>query len=99
METLRNIMSEIGGIIEHPIVYVGQMPLTIMSIVLGIVILLVFVLISKGLRKLLKTRVFDKYELDEGIQLVVERTANAVKTFNRLCEEGADAAIAMHLTC
>jgi small-conductance mechanosensitive channel len=71
METLRNILSEIGGIIEHPIVHVNQRPLTIMSIVLGIVILLVFILISKGLRKLLKTRVFDKYELDEGIQLVI----------------------------
>ena len=71
METLGTIISEIGRIIEHPIVHVGQMPLTIMSIVLGVVILLVFVLISKGLRKLLKTRVFDKYELDEGIQLVI----------------------------
>ena len=71
METLRNILSEIGGIIEHPIVHVNQKPLTIMSIVLGIVVLLVFVLISKGLRKFLKTRVFDKYELDEGIQLVI----------------------------
>lgn len=71
METLRTIMGEIGRIIEHPIVHVNQRPLTIMSIVLGIVILLVFVLISKGLRKLLKTRLFDKYELDEGIQLVI----------------------------
>jgi len=71
METLRNIMSEMGRVIEYPIVHVNQRPLTIMSIVLGIVILLVFVLISKGLRKLLKTRVFDKYQLDEGIQLVI----------------------------
>jgi hypothetical protein len=36
---------------------------------------------------------------DTGIQLVVERTADAVKTFNRLQNEGADVAIAMHLTC
>jgi small-conductance mechanosensitive channel len=71
METLRNVMGEIGRVIEHPIVHVGQMPVTILSIVLGVVILLVFVLISKGLRKLLKTRVFAKYELDEGIQLVI----------------------------
>jgi small-conductance mechanosensitive channel len=71
METLRTIMSEIGRIIEHPIVHVNQRPLTIMSIVLGIIILLVFVFVSRGLRKLLKSRVFDKYEVDEGIQLVI----------------------------
>ncbi|MGB2769392.1 MAG: mechanosensitive ion channel domain-containing protein [Candidatus Zixiibacteriota bacterium] len=71
METLRTIMGEIGRIIEYPIVHVNQKPLTIMSIVLGIIILLVFVFVSKGLRKLVKTRLFDKYELDEGIQLVI----------------------------
>jgi small-conductance mechanosensitive channel len=71
METFETILSEIGRIIEHPIVYVNQKPLTIMSIVLGIVILLVFVLISKGLRKVFKRRIFDKYQLDEGIQLII----------------------------
>jgi small-conductance mechanosensitive channel len=71
METLQTILSEIGRIIEHPIVHVNQRPLTIMSIVLGIIILLVFVLISKGLRKVFKTRIFDKYQLDEGIQLII----------------------------
>ncbi len=34
-----------------------------------------------------------------GIALIVERTANAVGQFNRLCAEGKDVAIAMHLTC
>jgi small-conductance mechanosensitive channel len=71
METFETILSEIGRIIEHPIVHVNQKPLTIMSIVLGIFILLVFVLISKGLRKVFKTRIFDKYQLDEGIQLII----------------------------
>ncbi len=71
METLRTVLGEIGRIIEHPIVHVNQRPLTIMSIVLGLIILLIFVLISKGLRRVLKTRVFDKYQLDEGIQLVI----------------------------
>jgi small-conductance mechanosensitive channel len=71
METFETILSEIGRIIEHPIVHVNQRPLTIMSIVLGIIILLVFVLISKGLRKVFKTRIFDKYQLDEGIQLII----------------------------
>jgi hypothetical protein len=36
---------------------------------------------------------------ERGINLVVEKTKKAVKTFNELREEGADAAIAMHLTC
>jgi small-conductance mechanosensitive channel len=71
MEAFETILSEIGRIIEHPIVHVNQKPLTIMSIVLGIVILLIFVFVSKGLRKLLKKRLFDKYQLDEGIQLVI----------------------------
>lgn len=64
-------MGEIGRIIEYPIVYVNQKPLTIMSILLGIVILLLFVLISRVLRSILKTRLFAKYQLDEGIQLVI----------------------------
>ncbi len=73
METLGNIMEEIGRIIEYPIVYVNQKPLTIMSLLLGIVILLLFVLISRGLRSILKSRLFAKYPLDEGIQLVILR--------------------------
>jgi len=36
---------------------------------------------------------------DNGIQLVVQETGKAVQTFNRLRAEGADVAIAMHLTC
>ena len=71
METLKAIMVEFGRIIEHPLVYVNQKPLTIMSFLLGIIILLIFVFVSKGLRKILKKRVFDKYQLDEGIQLVI----------------------------
>jgi small-conductance mechanosensitive channel len=71
METLKTILSEIGRVIEYPIVHVNQRPLTVMSIVLGVFILLVFVFISKGLRKLLKRRLFERYQLDEGIQLVI----------------------------
>ena len=36
---------------------------------------------------------------DRGIQLMVERSADAVHTFNRLRDKGGDVAIAMHLTC
>jgi small-conductance mechanosensitive channel len=71
METLRTILGEVGKVIEHPIVHVNQKPLTIMSIVLGLIILLIFVFISKGLRKVLRTRIFDKYQVDEGVQLVI----------------------------
>ncbi len=71
METLKAVLSEIGRIIEYPIVHVNQRPLTIMSIVLGVLILLIFVFVSKGLRKFLKRRFFEKYQLDEGIQLVI----------------------------
>ena len=36
---------------------------------------------------------------NSGIELIVEETAEAVQTFNRLQADGADVAIAMHLTC
>jgi hypothetical protein len=36
---------------------------------------------------------------ENGIQVIVEETADAVRTFNRLRAEGTDVAIAMHLTC
>jgi len=36
---------------------------------------------------------------EQGIVLQVEKTGVAVETFNRLLDEGADVAIAMHLTC
>jgi small-conductance mechanosensitive channel len=71
MEMLKTAMGELGKIIEYPLVHVNQKPLTIMSILLGVIILLIFVLISRGLRKLLKSRLFDKHHLDEGIQLVI----------------------------
>jgi len=76
METLKIIMSEIGRIIEYPIVYINQRPLTVTSFVVGIIILLIFVFLSKGLRKIVKTKLFPKYKLDEGIQLVILRVTH-----------------------
>jgi hypothetical protein len=34
-----------------------------------------------------------------GIRLIEEKTAQAVKTFNRMCREGRHAAAGFHLTC
>ena len=36
---------------------------------------------------------------DAGIELIVEQTPEAVREYNRLRGEGADVALAMHLTC
>ncbi len=71
MEVLKTVMSELGKIIEYPLVHVNQRPLTIMSILLGVLILLIFVLLSRGLRKLLKVELFARHHLDPGIQLVI----------------------------
>ena len=76
METLKTIMSEIGRIIEYPIVYINQRPLTITSFVVGLIILLIFIFLSKGLRNILKNKLFPKYKLDEGIQLVILRVVH-----------------------
>jgi small-conductance mechanosensitive channel len=76
METLKTVLSEIGRIIEYPIVYINQRPLTITSFVVGFIILLIFVFLSRGLRNILKTRFFPKYKLDEGIQLVILRVVH-----------------------
>jgi len=71
METLRTIIGEIGKIIEYPIFYTNQRPVTVTSVVVGIIILLIFVVLSRGLRKVIKTKLFPKYMLDEGIQLAI----------------------------
>jgi small-conductance mechanosensitive channel len=71
METIGTIISKIGEIIEYPIFYTNQRPVTVTSVVVGIIILLIFVFLSKGLRKVIKTRLFPKYTLDEGIQLAI----------------------------
>jgi small-conductance mechanosensitive channel len=76
METLGTILSEIGRIIEYPIVYINQRPLTVTSFVVGLLILLVFVVLSRGLRKIARTKLFPKYKLDEGIQLVILRVTH-----------------------
>lgn len=76
METLKVVLGEIGRIIEYPIVYINQRPLTVTSFVVGIIILLIFIFLSKGLRRIVKTRLFPKYKLDEGIQLVILRVAH-----------------------
>lgn len=47
------------------------MKYTVTSVVIGIIILLIFVVLSRGLRKVIKTKLFPKYMLDEGIQLAI----------------------------
>ena len=36
---------------------------------------------------------------DQNIKVIVEKTSEAVKSFNRLCGQGKDVAGAFHLTC
>jgi small-conductance mechanosensitive channel len=71
MEEMSSILKEIGEVIEYPLFYINQRPITITSVVVGIIILLVFVFISKGLRNIIKNRLFPKYKLDQGIQLAI----------------------------
>jgi small-conductance mechanosensitive channel len=71
MEEMSNILKEIGEVIEYPLFYINQRPITITAVVVGIIILLVFVFISKGLRNIIKNRLFPKYKLDQGIQLAI----------------------------
>jgi small-conductance mechanosensitive channel len=76
MESLKIILKEVGEIMQQPLLHVNQRPVTITSIVLGIIIILVFVFLSKWLRKIAKSKLFPKYELDEGIQLVILKLAH-----------------------
>lgn len=76
METVRIILSELGEIIEYPLFYINQRPITLTSVVIGIIILLIFVLFSRALRKIIKTKLFPKYKLDQGIQLAILRVAH-----------------------
>ena len=71
METLGHIIKDIGQVIEYPLFVINQRPITITSILAGLIILLVFILLSRGLRKIIKTRLFPRYKLDEGIQLAI----------------------------
>jgi small-conductance mechanosensitive channel len=71
METLGGLIKEIGQVIEYPLFYLNQRPITITAIVVGLIILLIFVLISRGLRRILSTRLFPKYRLDKGIELAI----------------------------
>ena len=71
METLSNVFNEIRQIIEYPLFVMNQRPITITSILVGLVIILAFVILSRGLRRIIKTRLFPRYKLDEGIQLAI----------------------------
>lgn len=71
METLSNILNEIRQIIEYPLFVMNQRPITITSILVGLVIILAFVILSRGLRRVIKTRLFPRYKLDQGIQLAI----------------------------
>jgi small-conductance mechanosensitive channel len=71
METIKSIMENIGKTMEYPLFHLNQNPITLTSIVAGIIILLVFVFLSRGLRKIIETRLFPKYKLDTGVQLVI----------------------------
>ena len=71
METLSNVFNEIRQIIEYPLFVMNQRPITITSILVGLVIILAFVILSRGLRRVIKTRLFPRYKLDQGIQLAI----------------------------
>jgi len=71
MEKLGGIIKEIGQVIEYPLFYLNQRPITITAIVVGLIILLIFVFVSRGLRRILSTRLFPKYKLDKGIELAI----------------------------
>lgn len=73
MENLGLILKKIGQIIDYPLFYINQKPISLTSIIVGIIILLIFYFISRGLRKLIKNKIFPKYKLDEGIQLAILR--------------------------
>jgi len=66
METLKTVLSEIGRIIEYPIVHINQSPLTITSFVVGFIILLIFIFLSRGLRNILKNQVFPQIQAGRG---------------------------------
>jgi hypothetical protein len=58
------------------------------------------IVIGSGTNGLMKVpEATSRFIESNGIQLIVEETAQAVQTFNRLLADGADVAIAMHLTC
>lgn len=76
METVRIILRKISEIMEYPLFYTNQRPINITSIVIGIIILLIFVFFSRALRKIIKTKLFPKYKLDEGIQLAILKVAH-----------------------
>lgn len=71
MEPIKSTMENIGKVAEYPLFHLNQNPITLISILVGIIILLVFVFLSKGLRKIIEIRVFPKYKLDTGVQLVI----------------------------
>ncbi len=71
METISSIIKTIGEVIEYPLFHINQRPISLTSIIVGIIILLVFVFFSRGLRKIIKFRLFPRYKLDEGIQLAI----------------------------
>ena len=52
---------------------------------------------SSGLVKVIER--LRRHLEDSGIELIVEPTATAIKTFNRLYEEGKQVAGGFHLTC
>jgi len=49
----------------------NQRPITVTSILVGLVILLAFLILSRALRKVIKSKLFPRYKLDEGIQLAI----------------------------
>ncbi|KPL02722.1 MAG: mechanosensitive ion channel protein MscS [candidate division Zixibacteria bacterium SM23_73_2] len=67
------MIKKIGQIINFPLFHVNQKPISLTSIIMVLVILLVFYLISRGIRRLITNRIFPKYKLDMGIQLAISR--------------------------
>ncbi len=58
------------------------------------------IVVGAGYSGLMKISNEVKQLLDEqGIQLVTEKTRDAVKTFNKLAESGHKVVAALHLTC
>ena len=79
--TLSEIFSEVNRIFSYPIFTINNTPISIMSIVIFLVIILCFTLISRVLKNRLLNRILSKFVIDEGIQFTLLRITQYIISF------------------
>ncbi|MFC2084629.1 mechanosensitive ion channel family protein [Bacteroidota bacterium] len=78
---MNEIITELKNIIDYPIFTINQTPVSILSILIFILILLGFYIIARIIKSRLLSKILSKFRIEEGIQFTLTRLTQYIIFF------------------